>query len=182
MGGDFEAVRPLSARDIEEYVIELRSAFRLGNRKVDMAQLIESFLPAILEDEYHWEVLPDDDMPGMEGFATGGGKRSIYLSNSTYEALAIGEPNACFVAAHEFGHMALHSHQTPVLAKRAYKDHRFDPEWQADRFADYWLTPTEGVRQCRSANHVAAKFGVSDEMARRRFDEVKNQGIQGELF
>ena len=97
-------------------------------------------------------------------------------------ALAIGEPNACFVAAHEFGHMALHSHQTPVLAKRAYKDHRFDPEWQADRFADYWLTPTEGVRQCRSANHVAAKFGVSDEMARRRFDEVKNQGIQGELF
>ena len=181
MGGDFVSVRPMTAREIENVTLEIRSAFGISTKNVHMIQLVEVVLPLILNDYDFW-VLPDEEMPDMAGLATYGGERTIYLSDSTYESLAKDDPEARHTAAHEFGHMVLHSHQTPVMAKRITNDLRFDPEWQADRFADYWLMPTEGVRKCRSANHVAAKYNVSIELAARRFDEVKNQGIQGELF
>lgn len=180
MAGDFKAVSLLTAGEIEDIAKSVRDAFRLGNKGVQMAYLLEIVLREVLPD-YDFFVLPDEEMPGMEGYLPIG-KREIYLSNSSYLALCNGDPEARHVAAHEFGHLLLHSHQTPVLAKRRHTDRRVDPEWQADHFADCWLAPSDGVRKCRNARHVAAKYNVSDEVARRRFDEVMNHGIQGELF
>lgn len=176
----FRAVTPMTNKDIEQVTCALRRAFQLGAKSVQMVNLIETVLRDVLPG-YDFLVLPDEDMPDMAGL-TALGEHIIYLSNSTYVALCNGDPEAKHVAAHEFGHLVLHAHQTPMLAKRTRDLERVDPEWQADRFADFWLAPTEGVRKCRSAKHLAAKYGLSEEVARRRYDEVMNEGIQGELF
>lgn len=178
---NFLAVEPMTSYDIEKYTTVLRDAFGIAERNVQMANLIEKVLPEVLPD-YDFFVLPDEDMPGLDGITAFGGQKTIILSNSTYVALCAGDPEARHVAAHELGHFVLHSQQNPMLAKRTRNDRRVDPEWQADRFADLWLVPTEGVRKCRSANHVAAKYNVTDELAARRWLEVKIEGIQGELF
>lgn len=178
MGATFRSVSPMSAKDIEDQADEVRRLLRLGVRNVPMANLVETVLPEILPG-YDFFVLPDEEMPGLAGVSAVG-EFTICLANSTYEQLCDGDPEARMVAAHEFGHLMMHSHQVPVHAKRTHDDERVDPEWQADRFAEYWLMPREGVLKCRSAAHVAAKYAVTVEAAERRFNEVKQ--VQGELF
>lgn len=180
MGEDFRAVTPMTSKEIEKLADALRKAFQIGQKNVNMGNLLEMVLPKVLDD-YEFLVLPDEDMPGMEGLSAVG-EFTIYLSDSTYTALCDGDPEARWIAAHELGHLILHTHQTPMHAKRTRNDDRVDPEWQADRFADYWLAPTEGVQRCRSPRHLAAKYGVTAEVAERRYNEVLIEGIQGELF
>lgn len=180
MGQDYKVVQRRSENEIEQIAMEVRNGFQIGTKNVRMENLIEVVLREALPG-YNFFVLPDEDMPDLAG-VTAVGEYTIYLANSVYEALCAGDPEARYVAAHEFGHLLLHSQQQLFLAKRKHDNHHVDPEWQADRFADFWLAPTEGVRTCRSPAHVAAKYAISDEMAKRRFDEVKFHGIQGELF
>lgn len=181
MKQNFYAVQPLRNTEIEKISSSLRDVFDLGERNVHMINMIEKVPPEVLPD-YNFFVLPDEEMPGLDGITGVAGQKTIMLSNSTYESLFAEDPEARYIAAHELGHFILHSQQTPMLAKRNRNVCTVDPEWQADRFADYWLVPTEGVRKCRSPNHVAAKYNVSDELAQRRWLEVKIEGIQGELF
>lgn len=182
MEGDFRVVKPMSSEIIEQLADSVRQLFRLDpSKKVKMVNLLETVLPEVLRG-YSFEVLPDEDMPGMDG-VTILGDHTICLSNTTYVGLCDGKPEARIVAAHEFGHLMLHSNQGPALAKRNRYDERVDPEWQADRFADAWLMPWDGVARCRSARHVAAKYCVPDLHAERRFEEVRlGKEIQGELF
>ncbi|NKJ40808.1 Zn-dependent peptidase ImmA (M78 family) [Novosphingobium sp. SG720] len=181
MGGTFQAVEPMTSAEIERIAWDIREFFGMGTKNVQMVNLVERILPEGLAD-YDFFVLPDEDMPGLAGITGTSGEEMIILSESTYIALCNNDREARYVAAHEFGHLVLHSQQTPMLAKRTRNDNRVDPEWQADRFADVWLVPTEGVRKCRSARHVAAKYNVTDELAQRRWQEVMIEGIQGELF
>lgn len=182
MAGDFRAVKPMTSKDIERVVSQLREVLGLTTGKpVNMVNLIERVLPDLLPG-YTFCVLPDDEMPGMDGLTATGGEFTIYLSDTIYVGLCNGDPHALMVAAHELGHLILHSHQSPAFARRTHDDDRVDPEWQADRFAEMWLMPREGVERCRSARHVAAKYSVSDDVAQRRFDEVRYIEIQGELF
>jgi Zn-dependent peptidase ImmA (M78 family) len=178
MSGTFRSVSPMAPKDIENMSDDVRKMLSLGLRNVPMVHLVEKVLPEVLPG-YDFFVLPDEDMPTMAGVSAVG-EFTICLANSTYERLCDGDPEARLVAAHEFAHLMMHSHQIPVHAKRTRDDERVDPEWQADRFAEFWLMPRSGVLRCRSAEHVAAKYAVPIEAARRRFHEVKQ--VQGELF
>jgi IrrE N-terminal-like domain len=184
MGNYFRAVSPMSASGIEAAAVQLRNILHIdGSSRVQMVQLVENVLPEVLPD-YVFCVMPDEDMPGMDGI-TAIGSFTICLAEHTYVDLCKGKPEARFVAAHELGHLVLHSQQQPALARRSLNDDRVDPEWQADRFADVWLMPRAGVAKCKSANEVAARFTVPIEAAERRFAEIlplKFQEIQGELF
>lgn len=181
MGGYFRAVRPMSAEAIERAATELRKLLRLdGEARVQMVNLVETVLDEVLPD-YLFYVMPDEEMPGMDG-VTAIGSYTICLSEHTYVDLCAGRPEARMVAAHELGHLILHSQQQPSLARRSFNDDRVDPEWQADRFAEFWLMPTAGVRQCRTAEEVADRFTVPLETARRRFAEAAMESAQGELF
>lgn len=182
MVAGFRAVNPMTSKDIEHVVTSFREYLGIAKGKpINTLNLIERVLPDLLPD-YTFCVLPDEDMPGMDGLTATGGDLTIYLSETTYVALYGGSLNAIITAAHELGHLILHSQQSPAFAKRTHDDERVDPEWQADRFAEMWLMPRDGVERCRSARHVAAKYGVTDEMAEKRFLEVKHVEIQGELF
>lgn len=183
MDSYFRAVRPMTIASIEAAANELKSL--LGMRqsgRVQMVNLIETVLPEVLPD-YLFTVLPDEEMPGMDGLAALE-SFTICLAEHTYIDLCKGVPEARFVAAHELGHLILHTHRQTSLAKRSYADHSVDPEWQADRFADAWLMPRSGVRACSTAEDVAERFSVPFEAARRRFEQVSANlsEIQGELF
>jgi hypothetical protein len=184
MGSYFRAVRPMSATNIEAAAVQLRKILNIEpSARVQMVQLVENVLPEVLPD-YLFHVLPDEDMPGMDGL-TALGSYTICLAEHTYVELCNGEPEARLVAAHELGHLILHAQQQPSLARRSFNDDSVDPEWQADRFADFWLMPRAGVMLCESATEVASRFTVPLEAALRRFVEVmpsKIKEIQGELF
>ena len=184
MGSYFRAVKPMSATGIEAAAIQLRRILNIEpDARVQMVQLLENVLPEVLPD-YLFHVMPDEEMPGMDG-VTAIGTFTVCLSEHTYVDLCVGEPEARLVSAHELGHLVLHSQQHPALARRSFDDERVDPEWQADRFADFWLMPRAGVVRCKSAVELASRFSVPLEAAQRRFDEVvsiKIHEIQGELF
>lgn len=182
MDGFFRAVSPMSAGKIEAATTAIRAALGLDPRsRVQMINLIETVLPDILPG-YFFHVLPDDELPGMDGWSSIG-EREICLSDSTYSALYASDPCARATAAHEFGHLMLHSGQVPRYARRHKDDERVDPEWQADVFADCWLMPRAGVLECRSADEVAERYTVPHEAAVRRFYQVRfGENAQGELF
>jgi len=184
MGGHFRAVRPMTISNIESAANQLRKLLRIdATARVQMVNLLETVLDEVLPD-YLFCVMPDDEMPGMDGI-TAVGSFTVCLSEHTYIELCEGRPEARLVAAHELGHLILHSQQQPALARRTFNDDRVDPEWQADRFAEFWLMPTLGVQQCRSVLEVAERFSVPLEAAQRRFDQAVSlltDKIQGELF
>jgi len=183
MDGDPKTVDVMSNDSIEYAANFFREFFELKPGKgVNMINLLEKVLPRVLPD-FVMLVEPDEDMPGVDGVTASAGDRTIWLSDSIYTKLYYGDPHAQYVAAHELGHLFLHSSQTPGYAKKNMYDERIDPEWQADKFADMWLMPTEGVKRCRSPAHLAAKYNVPDDVAERRFNEVIfGEQIQGELF
>lgn len=183
MNGDPKTVSVMSRDSIQTAAEFFRECFDLKPGKaVNMVNLLEKVLPRVFSG-FTLLVEPDEDMPGVDGVTASSGDPTIWLSNSIYERLCVGDAHANYVAAHELGHLFLHSDQTPGYAKKNQYDERIDPEWQADRFAEMWLMPADGVRRCRSASHVAAKYNVPDDIAERRFNEVKfYQEIQGELF
>lgn len=183
MNHDPRTVSLMNLDHLEQATSHFRKLFDLKPGKtVRMVHMLEYVLPQVLPG-FHFLVLPDDEMPGVDGLTSSGGKYTIWLSDSTYAKLCMGDPHAQWVAAHELGHLFLHASQEPSFTKMNHYDRRLDPEWQADRFADMWLMPADGVRKCRSAKHVAAKYNVSDDVAERRFQEVMfGDPIQGELF
>lgn len=183
MNYDPRTVSLMNMDHLEQSTRHFRKIFELEPGKVvRMVHMLEHVLPEVLPG-FDFLVLPDEEMPGVDGLTSSGGKLTIWLSDSTYSKLCNGDPHAQWVAAHELGHLFLHSYQEPGFAKKHQYDERLDPEWQADRFADMWLMPADGVKKCRSARHVAAKFNVPDDVAERRFKEVMfGEPIQGELF
>lgn len=180
----FRAVEPMGLTAIESAASELRKILRIEpHARVKMVHLVETVLEEVLPG-YMFYVVPDEDLPGMDGI-TAVGSFTICLAEHTYVDLCDDTADARVVAAHELGHLILHSHQQPALARRTFNDDRVDPEWQADRFAEFWLAPSAGVAQCGSAEEVARRFTVPIEVAERRFDAVasrRREESQGELF
>jgi hypothetical protein len=83
MGSYFRAVRPMSTIEIEAATVQLRKLLRIdADARVQMVQLVETVLPEVLP-EYLFCVLPDEDMPGMDGI-TAIGTYTICLSEHTY--------------------------------------------------------------------------------------------------
>ena len=70
MGSTFRAVRPMSYSEIELSATHIRKLLRIEpDARVQMVQLIEIVLDEVLPD-YLFQVLPDEDMPGMDGRMT----------------------------------------------------------------------------------------------------------------
>ncbi|MDK2761822.1 MAG: hypothetical protein KYX64_10760 [Sphingopyxis sp.] len=117
MGSYFRAVKPMNYDQIEAASEQLRRLLGIDRAaRVQMVNLIETVLPEVLPD-YLFSILPDEDMPGMDGL-TAIGSYTICLAEHTYIELCDGDPDARMIAAHELGHLILHSQQEPALAKR----------------------------------------------------------------
>ena len=85
---------------------------------------------------------------------------------------------ARYVLAHECGHIALHDHTAKAYSgvdgKRIPKEDEFrSAEWQADRFADHLLMPTEIVERVSNAHDLAIRCGVELHRAQIRIEAVQ---------
>lgn len=75
---------------------------------------------------------------------------------------------ARFTAAHEIGHIVLHPHQTglhrdrPLTGTNTIRD---QTEYEADKFAAYFLMPRKLVSREFMSRFIAARFSLSEESA-----------------
>lgn len=129
------------------------------DEKIDMLWLLEHLLPATFDD-YELRILPDSKLRGVEGL-TDLSKPVVSMPECTYNSLYHHEPRARFTAAHEVGHLFMHSGKPLHYARTSKKyDPELDPEWQANVFAAAFLMPAAGLRRCSTIEQAMEKFGV----------------------
>jgi Zn-dependent peptidase ImmA (M78 family) len=101
----------------------------------------------------------------------------IAVRNSVYLLACQKDGRARMTFAHEFGHLVLHPGAAKLRIEGGNQvDRRLKPyesaEWQARKFAAYFLLPTHIVRQFGSPRELAEACHVSLQAARIQFDEV----------
>jgi len=101
----------------------------------------------------------------------------IFVRESLYQDVLKWSGRARFTLAHELGHLVMHP-EAPL--PRMVATNRPAPideynragEWQANKFATFFLMPEHIVRQFASPEEMAEHCKVSLEAARHRFKEV----------
>lgn len=166
-------VEKRSAEEIADLANMVREALQLGQERVAMAPLLELALPEIIDD-YELLILPDEQLGTAEGL-TDLIKPIICLPERTYSALLAAEPRARFTAAHELGHLLMHTSSHVHYARAEHSDPNSNPEWQANVFASAFLMPETAFRQCRTAQEAMQRFGVSFSAVRRRAKRLKHR-------
>ena len=158
--------RSFDERELQDLAASIRTTLGLGTGRVSMLPLLELILPELL-DEYDFQVMDDDEMPGAEGL-TDLNRPVIRLPLSVYEQLRAGDNRARFTAAHEFGHALMHSAAHRHYARADHIRNETDPEWQANEFAAAFLMPADSFRSCRSVEEAQLRFGVGYRAAMKR--------------
>jgi Zn-dependent peptidase ImmA (M78 family) len=166
-------VQKRSKQDIANLANLVREALQLGDERVAMAQLLEFVLPDLIED-YDFQVVDDAELAGAEGL-TDLSRPVIRMSNTTYSELLEADPRARFTAAHELGHLLMHSNNHIHYARVDHVDRRSDPEWQANEFAAAFLMPEASFRQTQSIEEAMTRFGVGFRSAKWRAQSLRHR-------
>jgi len=168
-----------SAKDIEQKTLAWRDAFDVSNAWApDVIDLFERKLP-ILFPTFALVVRPDNEMIAIgdaEAY-TEFNPPLIAVRESVYVLASRQNGRARMTLAHEFGHLVLHpgaaklrieGGNQPDKRLRAFES----AEWQARKFAAYFLLPTHIVREFSSPRLLAEACHVSLQAAEIRFSEV----------
>ena len=170
----FGSVTRRSQRQIEELANSVRRELGvLPNERLSMQPVIEHAIEDMVDGAY-FHVAPDGELAGAEA-RTDRLRPVITFSASAYADLSRGVPRARMTAAHELGHLLMHSCRPVFLYRTRARDHRFDPEWQADYFAGVLLMPTPAFRKMKTVSEAMRAFGVSRAAALRRARELNMQ-------
>lgn len=159
--------------DIADLTNLVREGLQLGQGRVAMAPLLELVLPDLIPD-YQFLVVPDAEMRGAEGH-TDISRPIVRMSQTTYDELLEDDPRARFTAAHELGHLLMHSGSNIRYARSARRDRQVDPEWQANMFAACFLMPEEAFRQAHTIEEAMSRFGVGYKSAKWRAQELRHR-------
>lgn len=159
-----KVVQPRTAAQIEAFAANTRRDLGLGpDDRVSMLNIIEEVLPELI-DGYNYRVVENGAIGGAEAI-TDMFAPLITFSERTYDGLYRGNVRYRMTAAHELGHLLLHSRRPVSLAFGGERDPLIDPERQADLFAAAFLMPLIAFRRCRSISEAMAKFDVSRDAA-----------------
>ncbi|GAB4359779.1 MAG: hypothetical protein Kow00114_12910 [Kiloniellaceae bacterium] len=174
-GYDFK-VPPLSWEQIRAVSDNLRTNLGLASEPYfPIMEVIERVLDQRL-GLVRLEVGTYAEMKGAEGHTCPSGD-FIELRNDVYVAAWKGEGRARFTAAHELGHLLLH---TNVPLARAKQEDNVKPfrrsEPQANRFAAELLMPPRFFAPSDDIGEVAKRHGVSMEAAHHRLSDLKKRG------
>lgn len=146
------SVEALAARD--------RQTLELGPfDRVDMAVLMDSVLPDMIKN-FSLEVEFDHLMEGREAF-TDLRVPTITFSNKTWDNLERNEWRSRMTAAHELGHLLMHTGRWVGFVEDGLYDPLSDPERQADIYAAAFMMPEVAFRRSQSVAEAAHFFGVS---------------------
>lgn len=167
----YRVAPPLTVHEIEAIAGDVREAlgFAPGTR-APMAVILEHVLPDLIPD-YEFRV-DDARALGKAEAITDGFRPIITFGAASYNELAKDAPRARMTAAHELGHLLLHTGRTGFALLRA-RDTRLDPERQADIFAAAFLMPASEFKAVKSIQEAMKKFGVSKDAALFRARKLK---------
>lgn len=156
-----------SERQIEQLANMVRRELGIGpGDRLAMQPVLEFALDEMVPGAY-FAVANDHDMPGAEG-RTDWHQPVITIAASTYANLKKSDPRARMTVAHEIGHLLMHTQQPIFHYRSKSRDHRVDPEWQANYFAAALLMPATAFRKMRTVKQARSAFGVSKAAALRR--------------
>jgi len=173
-GSNFKAP-PLSWLDVRAEADQIRNAFGLSEFPYfPIIDFIEKVLYASL-DLVTFEVGTNESMNGAEGLTCPLGE-FIQLREDVYQAACGGQGRARFTAAHELGHLILHSRQ-PLARIEPHED--IEPfrasEQQANQFAAELLMPPAFISRSDTPQQVSERHGVSISAATHRIDYLRKQ-------
>ncbi len=124
-------------------------------------------------------VRSDEEMSAIDGAEayTSFNPPLIAVRESVYALARRNDGRARMTFAHEFGHLVLHPGAAKLRAENpGIADKQLRPfesaEWQARKFAAFFLLPDYIVRQFSSPRELSAGCQVSFQAAEIRFEEV----------
>jgi Zn-dependent peptidase ImmA (M78 family) len=161
---------PLSRSNIRDLASSLREAFGMKNQPyADVGRLMEFVLPQVMEG-YEFQVRTMVEMGSSHGL-TSPDERRIILREDVYDGLCEGKGRDRYTAAHELGHLVMHSNGRVMLRRGEEKPVTYcNPEWQANCFAGEFLMPFDLVKGFVSPAEISTKCGVSSEAARVQWE------------
>ena len=164
-------VPPLSKQKIAEAASLVRDRFRplMGDNSYVPIDKVYEMLHLVLPN-FNFEVCEHSEMGGDHG-QTFPEKRLIKLRSDVYDGMCSGSGRDRFTAAHELGHLFLHSQAGFARAADNTTPAYMNSEWQADTFASHLLMDQQALTQCKSVEEIRSRFGVSQAAARVRFQK-----------
>jgi Zn-dependent peptidase ImmA (M78 family) len=175
-GYDF-VVPPVSWDKIAEMTDGIRDQFGLGT----LAYFpVMDFIERVLDQRMNivnFEVADKQEMMSAEGYTDPNGE-FIILRDDVYHGACAGDGRSRFTAAHELGHLALH---TRIPLARAKAEERVPPyrlsEPQANQFAAELLMPRKFMFISDTIELVMTRHGVSHEAASNRLKFLGSKGL-----
>ncbi|KPF85839.1 hypothetical protein IP70_10365 [alpha proteobacterium AAP38] len=175
MSGPSFIVPPLSWDDIGIRANRIRSLFKLDDAPyLPIMDILEQVLGRYLEG---FEFLIGDrtEMDGAEGYTCPSGT-FIMLDNDVYIEGCKGNGRARFTAAHELGHLVLHTNikLARITEHTDVKAYRLT-EPQANQFAAEILMPRRHIKRSDTESEIMDRFGVSYEAADNRLRYIRKK-------
>lgn len=171
MADSYGSVRRRSVDEIERLAKMVRQELGVApGERLAMQPVLEFTLDDMVPGAF-LAVESDQTMGGAEG-RTDWHQPIITLSAGTYAALSKSDPRARMTAAHELGHLLMHTQQPVHYYRSKARDPQLDPEWQANVFAAALLMPRPAFRKMRTVSQAKKTFGVSRGAALRRAREI----------
>ncbi|QOZ74092.1 hypothetical protein XH83_00645 [Bradyrhizobium sp. CCBAU 53351] len=177
MSGQDFVVPALSWDQIAQTTDSIREQFGLGAQPYFP---IMEFIEKVLDQRMSvvtFEVADKHEMANAEGYTDPNGE-FIILRDDVYYGAYAGDGRSRFTAAHELGHLALH---TRMPLARARPEQSVPPfclsEPQANQFAAELLMPRCFMMRTDTAAVVIARHGVSYEAATNRLNFLSRKGL-----
>ena len=178
---DERFVMPRTRREIEHIAATVRAGLALApDGRVSMLPILEIVLYEIFEG-YEFHVREDHEMAGVDGL-TDDNRPIIHIANRVYRALERGDGQARMTAAHEFGHLLLHSGAPTFHASADKPAPLYNPERQADIFASAFLMPEAAFRACTTLyriHHPEASMSEARRLVAEWVDHHVVRAAQG---
>jgi len=177
MSGYSYRVPPCSWQEIADYAETFRR--NLGLKEIAMLPIMD-IIEHILDNKMNFtrlEVAPLAEMGTAEGYTCPTGT-FIRLREDVYEGACNNKGRDRFTAAHECGHLFLHTNISLARVANGEKIKAFeDSEAQANQFAAEILMPASFFLKTDNAAIVANRHGVSLDAANNRLNYLRKKGM-----
>jgi hypothetical protein len=168
-------VAPRSRADIVEAAAHARRVLNLPDGRINIPLLLDK----LTEYGLYYDVFDSrsSPMPRQVEACYYPEERTLYIRDTVYEEMKKGGQRAVFTFGHELGHAVL-GHRQGFNRQVASVPRYCHSEWQANEFSAEFTMPRGQIQKhcLRTAEAIAAFFGVSLVAARVRRDELSKRG------
>jgi hypothetical protein len=166
-----------SAKEIEAITLAWRDRLGVPNDWApDVVRLLENELPKLHRlGQFALVTRSDAEMGDAEAY-TEFNPPHIVIRNSVYQLARKLDGRSRMTLAHELGHLVMHPGAGRLRTDFSRLKTKVKPfesaEWQANKFASFFLMPSHIIREFVSPAQIAESCHVSQQAARIRFNEI----------